>query len=1202
MFSKRSESFLPVLQLTLICIFLLPFAAAQNLQSYVAGINYPAGPPVTPSNTNYWFGGISPFEVHTGDFNGDGKIDVVVAANCALGGNGSSGILDCPASGSAVVVYLSNGDGTFQAPIISGANLPTAIRSIAVGDFNGDGKLDVAVGDDANGSAGDLTILLGNGDGTFTQFSQYTVNGVFLQANTMAVGDFNHDGKLGLAIGLGCYNLPMNGCSVGSVSVYLGNGDGTLATPTTYPTVGNNALFPVVGDFNGDGKVDVIAGSPLAPNDNYHSSLTVLLGHGDGTFSESVTTLPFAGLSALAVSDFNFDGKLDLAITTYPASVQILSGNGDGTFQPPVSYASTLDNVATDTTGIAVTDLNSDGKPDLVISGTGNGGNAVQLFVNNGTGLFSSGPEYDLGGSEFAPIVAQDFNGDGNVDVVLGSDISGNQGGDGSLSVLLGNGNGTMQAATTFSQTLGTVYAAISADVNGDGIPDLVESVYVPSYANQGGILVYLGTGNGQYAAPTLYITGYTTATAVVAGDFNDDGKIDIGVVGGCLDDSCAQGGVSILLGNGDGSFQSPVSYGTGGQYSLSLITGDFNGDGQLDVAVVNQSSSVSILLGNGDGTLQSAVVTSAGSLNFGIAAADFNGDGKTDIALAYYDTGANSGFAQVFLSGANGSLSAAGGPYPSGGNGPVYQVNIRGGALAVADVNRDGKLDIVVANQCQSYDTGCAFGSLAVLLGNGDGTFNSGPIQNALQGDGNYNSLFLADVNGDGILDAIAGDATGVEVLQGNGDGSFAPPTAYAGVVNLGVNTTVALVDLNIIQPGAGTSSTALLVNRAGTYLVSKSSLNPSRAGQTIKLSTVASSSFLKDHTPTGSVTYYEGANELGSASLSAGKVSVKIAGLSEGVHTIVPYYSGDTNFSLHFGTPILQVVSSSNAYSTTTTVASSLNPSSVGQSVTFTATVSSQGSGNPTGIVEFKDGTSDIGSVPLAGNSAALSTSALGVGTHSITAAYSGDLNFKPSTSSRLQQVVDPMLTETSTSLVSPVNPSEEGKPVTFTASVSPQSGSGTPTGKVVFYNGGAVLATVKLVNGACKTTTTKLPAGTDSITAVYTGDSNYSGSTSTPLEQVVVAATTTTLTSTPNPSALGQAVTFTATVTSSAGFPPDGETVAFVKGKTVLGTGSLSSGSATFTTSALKAGDNSIKAEYGGDSSFAASTSKALIQEVN
>ena len=168
------------------------------------------------------------------------------------------------------------------------------------------------------------------------------------------------------------------------------------------------------------------------------------------------------------------------------------------------------------------------------------------------------------------------------------------------------------------------------------------------------------------------------------------------------------------------------------------------------------------------------------------------------------------------------------------------------------------------------------------------------------------------------------------------------------------------------------------------------------------------------------------------------------------------------------------------------------------------------------------------------------------------------------------------------------------------TLTATVS--SPAGSPTGKVQFLNGNTVMATKTLTSGSAKYGTAKLPPGIHIVTAVYEGDSNNNGSTSAPLNQLVLVATATTLSSSPNPSAHGQTVVFTAAVTSSVGPPPDGETVVFEQGHTVLGTGTLNGGSASFTTSALKVGTKLIKAVYGGDSNFFLSISKAVSQVVS
>jgi hypothetical protein len=190
---------------------------------------------------------------------------------------------------------------------------------------------------------------------------------------------------------------------------------------------------------------------------------------------------------------------------------------------------------------------------------------------------------------------------------------------------------------------------------------------------------------------------------------------------------------------------------------------------------------------------------------------------------------------------------------------------------------------------------------------------------------------------------------------------------------------------------------------------------------------------------------------------------------------------------------------------------------------------------------------------------------------------------------------------LLDTVTNLKSSANPLVLGKPVTFKATVSSPSG-GTPTGSVSFMEGTMTLATKAIKGGTATFTTKKLPLGLNVITAFYGGDLNYGFSTSAPVNQYVVEAiTATTLTSSSNPCPYGQSVTFTAEVTSSIGAPPDGETVSFMNGKTVLGTGTLGGGSASFTTSTLKVGTHSITAVYGGDLDFSSSTSKALKQIV-
>ncbi len=274
-----------------------------------------------------------------------------------------------------------------------------------------------------------------------------------------------------------------------------------------------------------------------------------------------------------------------------------------------------------------------------------------------------------------------------------------------------------------------------------------------------------------------------------------------------------------------------------------------------------------------------------------------------------------------------------------------------------------------------------------------------------------------------------------------------------------------------------------------------------------------------------------------------------------------------------------------------TTTTLVSSLNPSTFGQGVTFTATVSPAAA---TGTAEFFDGPTSLGTATMNGGSASLSTSALSVGTHQLTTTYSGDPSYSTSTSSLLTQTVNGGATATTTSLTSSANPSTYGASVTFIATISSSSATGT----VTFKDGATTLGTSTVAGGTASLSNSSLAAGPHSISAVYGGDASFSGSTSPTLSQTVNKANTTTaLTSNPNPSKRRQSVTFTATVSPSMATG----TVQFFDGATALGTATLSNGSASFATSQLATGTHSIKAQYGGSSNYNVSTSAVLTQSV-
>ena len=321
--------------------------------------------------------GPAPISVATGDFNGDAKLDLVVA------NSGSS---------NNVSVFLGNGDGTFQSAVdyVAGS-VPYAV---AVGDFNGDGKLDLVV---ANTDSNNVSILLGHGDGTFQPALDYSVGS---DPRSVAVGDFNGDGKLDLVVG--------NSFS-SDVSVLLGNGDGTFQTALNNAT-GFSPLSVAVGDFDGDGRLDLAVV-------NFAANVSVLLGNGDGTFQAAVNYSDGSLPVSVAVGDFNGDGKLDLAVANVaagnvgPGSVSVLLGNGDGTFQTAVDYS-----VGSNPNFAAVGDFNGDGTLDLVVANTTS--NNVSILLGNDDGTFQ--PAVDFGAGSIPNSVAVgDFNGDGRLDMAV---------------------------------------------------------------------------------------------------------------------------------------------------------------------------------------------------------------------------------------------------------------------------------------------------------------------------------------------------------------------------------------------------------------------------------------------------------------------------------------------------------------------------------------------------------------------------------------------------------------------------------------------------------------------------------------------------------------------------------------------------------------------------------------------------------------
>jgi hypothetical protein len=938
--------------------------------------------------------------------------------------------------------------------------------SVSVGDFNGDGKADLAVANecpDSNCNSGTVSVLLGNGDGTFQAAQTYSSGGY--EAYAVAVGDVNEDGKPDLIVANGCQSP--NQCANGVVGVLLGNGDGTFQAAQSYSSGGVVASSVAIADVNRDGNWDLVVANECRDSTCASGGVSVLLGNGDGTF-QAAQSYATGGLTAtsVAVGDFNRDRKVDLVVANQCQSssncdgnVGVLLGNGDGTFQTAQSYASG----GYTAVSVAVGDFNGDRKPDLVVanqcqsSSNCNNGSAGVL-LGNGDGTFQPVlMSYASEGINTAGVAVSDFNGDGHADLVLANQcqIRGNCS-VGSVSVLLGNGDGTFQAAQNYLSDGVFAYAVEAGDWNEDEKPDLVIVNQCQTGSNcSGTVTVLLGNGDGTFQAPPSYASGGYDADSVAAGDLNGDGKLDLVVANLCQNNNCGHGNngtVSVLLGNGDGTFQAAQDYATGGFGSSSVAIGDFNGDGSADVVVANQCStsdcksggSLSVLLGNGDGTLRAAQTYSSGAYTaLSVAIADFNKDGNLDLAVANqcHDSKCQNGAVSVLLGNGNGTFQPAQ-IYASAG----YYTN----SVVVGDFNGDGSPDLALASQCQ--DGSCQNGGVSVLLGNGNGTFQT--ALNYSSGGSEADSVAVTDLDGDGEADLVVSNlcrsATDcgsgvVSSLLGKGDGSFHDARAFssgeqsaysvvAGDFNGDGNTDVVVANSDgtcvLLGNGDGTFQTAVPYFPGGIF--------------------ISTGDFNGDHKPDVVVA---------SGSLSTVTVLLNVAA---GYRQV-----------------------------TTTTLTSSPNPSAVNQVVLFTATVTTQFGGSPTGTVTFKSGTTTLGQGTVSNGQATLNYAFTSPGTNPIVATYSGDSNFLPSSSAPLRQTV--YKEPTTTTLASSPNPSQVGQSVKFTATVTGQYG-GTPTGTVTFKDGYTVMAQVTLSGGVARYKTSALTKGKHHIAADYGGDANF------------------------------------------------------------------------------------------------------------
>ncbi|HET7570306.1 MAG TPA: VCBS repeat-containing protein [Gammaproteobacteria bacterium] len=707
-------------------------------------------------------------QIATADFNGDGIADLAQTDRWPAETDDDGK----PIAG-GVWIYLRNANGGYGRP----AFYATAAQSygLAAADLNGDGKMDLVVGNMAATDTAQLSVLIGNGDGSFKAHEDYAVDGsMSFGTGLVAVGDVTGDGALDVVAVTGTANiyvvpvktdgsldtanvqtLTQGSASSNPYNLTLAdiNGDGTLdivtddashvnvfygqatlaAMPDQQVSVASSSPNIAAGDFNEDGYTDIVE------SDRGSRYLQVLLNQG-GKLSDPAPTHSFpvdvAPWGTISVADVDGDGHLDLFVDDdgcYGDSSYVLYGSGDGTFTNPAPVPA---GVCGYTTAIVAAGnglsnlLTGSWWWDAVVTEARNLGD--RKFYTYASYLYATadadGTVHGLGASDLA---VADFDGNGRPDLVT-ADTS-----DHSFSLLLGSGEGGFKAPVVHALSpMDGIASIAAADVDGDGNAD----VLVPS--DNGTLYAWLGDGAGGFASPETSTAASGTVNDIAVGDVNGDGKPDAVLAAWGADEA------QICEGDGTGKFNCSGSATVSQPSGVALA--DLNGDGNTDLVVssnYNPGSGYSTYVYTGDGTgkftsaatLATTTVMSDGTSRYdaprGIAVGDVNGDGKPDLVV-----GTNGATAYLFEGKGDGTfgtsaviatdLSSSGNP----------------GAVALADVNGDGALDVIAGNKKES--------TVAIVLGNGDGTFNA-PLVHA-SGAGNA-GVAVTDVDGDGQPDIVA-------------------------------------------------------------------------------------------------------------------------------------------------------------------------------------------------------------------------------------------------------------------------------------------------------------------------------------------------------------------------------------------------------------------------------------------------------------
>ena len=777
--------------------------------------------------------------------------------------------------------------------------------------------------------------------------------------------------------------------------------------------------------------------------------------------------------------------------------------------------------------------------------------------------------------------VAQgDFNGDGKMDIVvanLGCICGGPPGPDG-LSVLLGNGDGTFSAGPTNPLANIQVSAVAVGDFNNDGKADLA-TINLPAVGSGGtiSISILLGDGNGGFAGSSTF--NLDGASSIATADFNGDGNVDLAVT------SDSSNTVTILLGGGNGSFTTSSTSATG-QSPEQVVAADFNGDGKMDLATANlHDSTISIFLDNGDGTFTAgAVLSYPGGSQVGadqIAVGDFNGDGKTDLAIAS-DVPNGSGTSDhnqinLFMGNGDGTFSAAT-PFrvDDGGTNSL--------AVGAGDFNGDGKTDLVY------FDAQ----GVTEYFSNGDGTFTAaGTIITSSPTYPDWNSLAVADFNGDGIPDVVTVDS---DLLTAVTQLTTPVVTAAATLVNAAIpgsgSHNLEAAYEGDTSFGASTSSTiALTASTIATQLSVTPSASSSTSGKQLTLTARLNPYAVGDLTTNGgTITFLSNAQSIGTGTLSSGVATLNITSLATGIDSITATYAGDSSY---FG------ASTSSPVTVTVTAALGLSasPSSgvaYKNTVVLTATTAVIIPGGKWWITEngwdIAANPLMVGGYPMSGvlpnlpnGGFTTTTDPLSVGTHAYYAYYAATPppgNILPISQLALATVN-----------VAPAKPT-----ITWAAPAAITYGTSLSATQL---NATASVPGTFTYNPASGTV---LQAGAQTLSASFTptDTTDYATTTGTTTVTVNKAGSTTSLVPSASSVAAGSNLTLTATVASATSGMPTGM-VQFLNGTTVLGKGSLTSGVATFSTSALAVGTYNLTAAYSSDTNFTASVSSAVTVSV-